>query len=127
MIGDGGGRQALDYRLRRNFPPGTPVTELMPHIEGADVTCFEPVEDPIVPDRRVTMCRYKSQSYHAWAFMDLGDAMASVADIDWTLSIMHSYGLVEDYAIAGTTAFTGLEREEYLEGLSRQREDENWQ
>lgn len=124
MIGDGGGRQILDFRLRREFPPGTPMSELMPHIEGADVTCSGPIEDPSIPERQVTVCRYESRSYHAWAFMDLGDAMASVADIDWTLSIAHSDGLVGDYEIAGRTTFTNLGREEYLEGLARQREEE---
>lgn len=126
-MGDGGGRQVLDYRLRRQYPPGTPVSELMPHIQGADVTCSGAIEAPSASDRHVTVCKYDSRTYHAWAMMDLGDAMVSVADIDWTLSIVHSDGLVEDYEITGTTTFTHPEREEYLEGLARQREEEKLQ
>ena len=127
MIGDGVGQQILDNRLRREFPPGTPLSDLMPHIVGADVTCSSPIDDPSVPHRRETQCRYESRTYHAWAFMDLGDPFATVADIDWTLSILHSDGLVESYEVTGTTTLTSLERTEYLEGLARQREEENWQ
>lgn len=61
-IGDGIARQVLDYRLSRGFPPGTPMSELMPHIQGADVTCSGAIKDPSASNRRVTVCKYNSRS-----------------------------------------------------------------
>lgn len=127
QFGPGVVQQVLDFRLRRDFPPGTPLSELMPHIEGADVTCSGAIEDRADPGRKITVCRYESLAYQAFAFMGMGEPLLFVADNRVTLAIFHSVGLIDDYDIMESTTFTDLEREEYRERLARQREEEERQ
>lgn len=124
---DGGHRRRLiEAYLRRQFPPGTPLADVMPHIEGADVTCLEPIEDQSTGGRRATACNYNSRNYFVVTIAP-GAEVLTVADIDWTLRIVHANGRVEDYAITGSEVFEDLMLEDYRDSVYRQRELERQQ
>lgn len=125
---DGGhAREQFEAFLRRNFPPGTSLADVMPRIEGADVTCLEVIEDQSTGSRRATTCNYKSRSYIVMQVSRFGGAFLCIADIDWTLRIVHENGRVEDYAVTGSEVMLDFEPEEFRDGVYRQRELERQQ
>lgn len=125
--GDNDGERRLDIAIRREFPPGTPLVELIRHIEDAGGTCADALQSVEQPNRQMTVCDYESITYFAFAFMGLGEPSLHQGDNTWTVTIFRSNGLIDGYEVKGLTLTTQLSREEYLERLARQREEENAQ
>ena len=120
-------RAAFESHLRREFPAGTPLAEVLPHIQGAGVTCTETVEDESANGRRTMVCNYESRSYFIGSITALSGHYFSAVDIHWILRVIHANGRVEDYAIKGTEAFHSPTAEDYQNGVYRQREQERQQ
>ncbi len=121
------GQRRLDIAIRREFPPGTHLADLIRHIEDAGGICTGALQSVDNPSRQMTVCRYESITYFAFAFMSLGEPSLHQGDNTWTLAIFHSNGLIDRYDVRGLTHTTQLSKEEYLERLARQMEEEEAQ
>lgn len=100
---------------------------MIQHIEDAGGTCAAALQSVENPNRQMTVCRYESITYFAFAFMSLGEPSLHQGDNTWTVTIFHSNGLIGGYDVRGLTRTTQLSKEEYLERLARQREEEEAQ
>lgn len=117
-------RRRLDFVIHERFPPGTPLADVTGHIEGAGGACTSPDRTGTKPGRESTICTYESDNYFAWAFMGMGDPSYVLAENRWTVFIVHSDGSVRRYVVESEAVLTHLSRDDYLEGLDRQRADE---
>ena len=119
------GQRNLDRIIRREFPPGTPLAELIRHIDRAGGTCSAPIGRVAEADLETTVCRYEGTNYYAFAFMSLGEPSFHEGRNTFRVSIFHADGLIDSYDVSGRTLVTYLSREEYMERIARQRaEDE---
>lgn len=127
QFGADDGQRRLDIIIKRDFPPGTPLANLIRHVEEAGGTCSGAIKNFGDPDLKMTVCRYESFTYFAFAFMGLGEPSLHEGDNTWTVAIFHSDGLIDGYDVRGRTLLTNISREEYMERLARQRADEEAQ
>lgn len=119
-----GARWRLDRLIHQRFPPGTPIGEVIGHIENAGGVCSTPDRAGSKPGYEATICTYAHTNYYATAVMGMGRPFYRMAENEWTVFIVHADGVVQRYVVEGEAAMTHLSREDYLEGLDRQREEE---
>ena len=117
-------RQWLDLIIHERFPPGTSLTDLVGHIEGVGGACRSPDRAGTKPGQESTICTYESDNYFARAFMGLGEPSYILAENKWTIFIVHSGGAVRRYVVESEAVLKHLGRDEYHEGLDRQRAEE---
>ena len=118
------GQLRLEIVIDREFPPGTPVPELIDHIETAGGTCSPAIFSETDPSVGSTACTYESISYFPFAFMALGEPSFHEGHNRWIVGIAHTDGIIDGYRIRGTTITNYLNREEYMERLALQRQQE---
>lgn len=121
------GERRLDIIIKREFPPGTPLANLIRHVEEAGGICSAAIMNVVDPDLKMTVCRYESITYFTFAFMGLGEPSLHEGTNTWTVAIFHSDGLIDGYDVRGRSLQTNISREEYMERLARQRADEKAQ
>lgn len=81
------GQRRLDIAIRREFPSGTPLVDLIRHIENAGGDCADALQSVVEPNEQVTVCGYESITYFAFAFMGLGEPSLHQGDNTWTVTI----------------------------------------
>lgn len=117
-------RQWLDLIIHERFPPGTPLADVIGHIEGVGGACRRPDRVGTKPGQESTICTYESDNYFARAFMGMGEPTYVLAENKWTIFIGHSGGAVQRYVVQSEAVLNYLGRDDYLEGLDRQRAEE---
>lgn len=117
-------RQSLDLIIHERFPAGTSLADVVGHIEGLGGACRSPDRIATKPGQESTICTYESDNYFARAFMGMGEPSYILAENQWTIFIVHSSGAVQRYVVQSEAVLNHLSRDEYLEGLERQREQE---
>ena len=118
------GRRQLDRVIHQTFPPGTPLIDVIGHIEDAGGVCMRPVMSEVKPDHGTTVCSYGSTHYFARAIMGIGQPTYLRAQNRWTVSIRHSDGMITGYFVENQATVSHLDRENYMDGLDRQRSEE---
>ena len=121
------GQRNLNRIIRRDFPSGTPVADLIQHINRAGGICSAPIGPLAEADIRTTVCTYEDVNYFAFAYMNLGEPSFREGHNTFRVSIFHADGLIGSYDIIGQTLVTFLSREEYMERIARQRVDDEAQ
>lgn len=117
-------RQWLDLLIHERFPPGTPLADVTGYIEGVGGACSSPDRTRTKPGRESTICIYESDNYFARAFMGMGEPSYILAENKWTVFVVHSGGAVLRYVVQSEADLNHLSRDDYLEGLDRQRAEE---
>lgn len=118
-------RRRVDELLRRRFPVGTALDEVVGHIEDAGGICSRPERLATYAEVESTICAYASDTYFAWAYMGMGRPTYQLAKNEWTVLVGHSNGVIQEYVVKGGLDLIYLNREEYMEGLDQQRAEEN--
>lgn len=127
QFGTDDGQRRLDIIIRREFPPETPVAELIQHIEGAGGDCSPKADDAVDPGLARILCTYDSVTYFPFAFFGMGEPSFHEGLNSWAVFISHSGGMIKGYEIDGITTMRQISREDYMEGVSRQRAEEELQ
>lgn len=114
----------LDRVIHQTFPLGTPVVDVVEHIKGAGGVCIGPTGGEVTPGQGATTCTYGSTNYFARAYMGMGEPTFLRAQNEWTVLIHHSDGVTTEYVVENKADFEFLSREDYMEGVDRQGEQE---
>lgn len=117
-------RQRLDDRIRQAFPPGTPLADVTQHIEDAGGACSSSSRGWAKPGFERTVCSYERDIYFTRQIFIMGQPDFWLARNDWTIDIAHREDLVAWYVVEGQAPVDRLSRDDYLEGLTRQRTEE---
>ena len=115
-----GDKGNLDRVIHQRFPLGSPVGDVVEHIEGAGGDCLEPTGGEVVPDQKTTACTYESTNYYARAYWGMGEPTFLHAENDWTILIQHSSGVTTGYVVDNDASIKFLSRKEYMEGIEHQ-------
>ena len=121
------GVRRLRLHIVRVFPPGTPVSDVVRHIEEAGGDCGSEMSAVRDVGSDVTVCTYESVTYFTFSFMNLGEPTLHEGQNEWVVAILHSNGVVDGYDIKGVTITIPLTEGEYRERLARQRAAEEAQ
>jgi len=114
------GRVRLETAVNETFPVGTPLIELVRHVENAGGICAPNEASPSVDDADTVICLYESVSFGTFAFLGMGQPSFYESRSRWTLDIAQSESVIVGYDIAAVTRRTRLDRDDYLERLARQ-------
>lgn len=117
-------RERLDLVIHQRFPPGTPLADLIGHIESAGGVCSMQERVRIKPGVGSTICTFANSNYFATALMGMGEPYYRLAEHTWTVIVVHAGGAVQSYEIENEVVLHVLSRDDYFDGLNRQRAEE---
>ncbi len=115
------GGQFVDRVIRQTFPLGTPLINVIGHIEDAGGICHETTRSEVKPGHAATTCNYESTNYFAQAYMGMGEPTYVRAENEWMISIRHFDGVTTGYLVESRATFDYPNREDYLDGIDRQQ------
>lgn len=124
QFGHGDGVRRLSILINRQFPPGTLLSDLLRHIEDAGGSCSEKASSMADTAPRLTICTYENTNYFAFAYMGMGEPTLKLSRNNWTVFISHTDGVIDGHRLDGLTTTGNISREDYMEGLDRQRAEE---
>lgn len=121
------GVRRLSFQINNRFPLGSPLIDLLRHVEGAGGSCFDEPRGVVGIAPRSTTCTYENTNYFAHAYMGLGEPTLQFSRNSWTVVISHTDGAIDGYQLDGFSAISYISPEDYAEGLERQRAEEELQ